>query len=186
MPITEAEGAGAAPVLTTARLRLRPLTRADIPRVVDLAGDPDVALMTATIPYPYPLEAGYAWFDRKVAGGSPPFAIEPHGEPLVGMTGFVSGADDEPVEIGYWLGKPYWGRGYMTEAVGAVVPHAFAAFGVDRIVASVFVGNPASRRVLERCGFTWYGRGTYPTPARGGEREVDIFERLAPGRAADG
>ncbi len=73
----------------------------------------------------------------------------------------------------------------MTEAVGALVPFAFDHFATDRILSSVFPGNDASRRVLERCGFSPCGRGVFPAPARGGDREVDLFERLAPAGGGD-
>ena len=60
-------------------------------------------------------------------------------------------------EIGYWLGVPYWGNGYATEAARAVIDHAFTALGIDKLEAGARVSNPASRRVLEKCGFQWTG-----------------------------
>lgn len=185
MPTTEAEtrqtdGPGDPPVLTTARLRLRPLARGDMPRVVELAGVPEVALKTASIPYPYALDQGYAWFDQMANDGVLlPFVIEDREDAVVGMVGLIPERGTRPVEIGYWLGTSYWGRGYMAEAVDALVPFGFAHFATRRIIGSVFAGNDASRRVLERCGFVRYGRGTYPAPARGGDREVDLYERFA-------
>ncbi|WAI02192.1 GNAT family N-acetyltransferase [Methanogenium organophilum] len=56
-------------------------------------------------------------------------------------------------EIGYWLGEPFWGRGIMTDAIAAVVPVAFVRLDIVRIQAGVFANNPASMRVLEKCGF---------------------------------
>lgn len=56
-------------------------------------------------------------------------------------------------EIGYWLGEPWWGRGIMTRAVRMVSDHAFARLGLERIEAPVFAWNPASMRVLEKCGY---------------------------------
>jgi len=60
-------------------------------------------------------------------------------------------------EFGYWLGEPYWGRGIMTEAVKAVSPYAMRRFGLIRLEAPVFEWNPASMRVLEKCGFVREG-----------------------------
>jgi RimJ/RimL family protein N-acetyltransferase len=63
---------------------------------------------------------------------------------------------EEP-EIGYWLGVPYWGQGYATEAVRALIDHAFTELALERLEAGARVSNPASRRVLEKCGFQWSG-----------------------------
>lgn len=60
-------------------------------------------------------------------------------------------------ELGYWLAEPFWGRGIVTEAVQAVVRHGFNLLPLVRIEASAFVNNPASARVLEKCGFTFEG-----------------------------
>ena len=60
-------------------------------------------------------------------------------------------------EIGYWLAKPFWGRGIMTAVVAGVCRHGFEEFGLVKIVAHVFTGNPASARVLEKCGFVQEG-----------------------------
>lgn len=56
-------------------------------------------------------------------------------------------------EIGYWLAEPFWGRGIVTGAVQAIVPVAFARYDIVRIQAGIFSNNPASMRVLEKCGF---------------------------------
>ena len=81
-------------------------------------------------------------------------------------------AAGEP-EIGYWLGTPFWGCGFATEAVRALVDTAFTHSEARAIVASVRVVNPASRRVLEKCGFHADGAGLLPFPARGGVFPVD-------------
>ncbi len=60
-------------------------------------------------------------------------------------------------EIGYWLGVPYWGQGYATEAARAVIDHAFGDLEHEALQAGARVSNPASRRVLEKCGFQWTG-----------------------------
>jgi len=60
-------------------------------------------------------------------------------------------------ELGYWIGVRYWGKGYATEAARAAIDHAFVELAHDMLSASLRVSNPASRRVLEKCGFQWTG-----------------------------
>lgn len=81
-------------------------------------------------------------------------AIEVDGVAVGGIA--VTLLDDvycRTAEIGYWLGEPFWGRGIMTDAIAAIVPVAFERFDIVRIQAGVFANNPASMRVLEKCGF---------------------------------
>ena len=77
--------------------------------------------------------------------------------------------------LGYWLGRPSWGNGLMTEAAGALIHAWFAWTPATRLDASARVTNPASRRVLEKNGFVWTGRATEGPSARGAEYEVDRF-----------
>ncbi len=81
----------------------------------------------------------------------------------------------EPPEIGYWLGVPFWGQGYATEAVRAVIDHAFGDLGYDVLAGGARVSNPASRRVLEKCGFQWTGVGLYRIRALASSAPVDRF-----------
>ena len=81
----------------------------------------------------------------------------------------------EAPEIGYWLGVPFWGQGYATEAVRAVIDHAFGDLGYDVLVGGARVSNPASRRVLEKCGFQWTGVGLYRIRALASSAPVDRF-----------
>ena len=69
-------------------------------------------------------------------------------------------------EIGYWLGVAFWGQGYATEAARALIDHAFGDLGYDRLAGGARVSNPASRRVLEKCGFQWTG-SALPHPGAG-------------------
>jgi ribosomal-protein-alanine N-acetyltransferase len=107
-------------------------------------------------PHPYTREAGEFWL--KLATTMDPvtsFAIECDGE-AVGGIGLKLDTDIERVsaEIGYWLGESVWGRGLATAAVRALSEHAFDAFGLTRLFALPFAHNTASRRVLEKAGFT--------------------------------
>lgn len=177
-------------VLDTARLRLRPLRAADAPAMTRLAGDPEVARRTARIPHPYPPgEAGRfiaARIEDARAGRETAFAICPRERPdeLIGVIGLVAG-DGDSLEVGYWLGRPYWNRGLMGEALAAVIAHARAGAPAATIRAHTFPDNAASRRVLERAGFVAVGTGTCCAPARegGAVAGAPLFE-LAPGAEA--
>jgi len=104
------------------------------------------------------------------------FAIAVNGE-AAGSVGFVLRQDVERVsaEIGYWLGVKHWGKGYATEAVRAVIDHTFTDLDCDAIHSSARVTNPASRRVLEKCGFQWTGAGLLRIRAIASSAPIDRF-----------
>jgi RimJ/RimL family protein N-acetyltransferase len=111
-------------------------------------------------PHPYTLEDAVWWI--RFANSETPicnFAIEIDGA-AVGGIGLILRDDVYRLsaEIGYWLGEDYWGRGIVTQAVGAVTDYAFANFKLCRIYAEVFEWNPASMRVLEKAGYQFEGR----------------------------
>ena len=117
--------------LETRRLWLRWPRHADGPAMVRLAGDKAVAERTARIPHPYSLEAATTFvFESRKAnalGRALRMAIAPRGKPqgLIGMIGIEPGPDGRP-HLGYWLGTPYWGKGYATEAARALIDAWFA------------------------------------------------------------
>lgn len=137
-------------------LRFRPLTDADVPALVDHAGDEEVARWTSTIPHPF-TETDARDFIAKAKeelaiGTGARFAIERHGQSgVVGCIGYMF--RDDAVEVGYWIGRSVWGQGIATEAVRAVVAHLFSRGYVENITAEVMFGNLASSRVLEKAGF---------------------------------
>ena len=110
-------------------------------------------------PHPYTTEHASAWIESNL-GVEPVsnFAIEVEGRTAgsIGITPFT-GVYARSAEIGYWVAEDCWGRGIATEAVRAVTEHAFRAFGVVRVQASVFAWNEASMRVLEKCGYAREG-----------------------------
>jgi RimJ/RimL family protein N-acetyltransferase len=143
------------PVLKTERLVLRGPARGDLANIVALAGDRRVAQNTARIPHPYSVadaEGFIASANQK--RGEAVFTIELDGA-LIGICGVDLRQDG--AELGYWLGVPFWGHGYATEAARAVIDYAFAELGHDALQSGARVSNPASRRVLEKCGFQWTG-----------------------------
>jgi RimJ/RimL family protein N-acetyltransferase len=146
-----------------ARLLLDSLSEADVASLVALAGDPAIADTTISVPHPLDERVARDWLaslaQTAALGGAEHFAIrEAAGRPLVGMVS-LRGIDreHEEVELSFWVGRPFWGRGYATEAAGAAVDRAFDVLGMNRIVAHYMVRNPASGRVLARLGFRQEG-----------------------------
>lgn len=142
-------------VLKTARLMLRAPRREDAHAITRLAGDRRLAVNTARIPHPYGIDDAEQFIAAvNRCAGEAVFVITLD-DALIGACG-VHPRESIP-EIGYWLGVPFWGHGYATEAVRAVIDHAFADLRHEALQAGARVSNPASRRVLEKCGFQWTG-----------------------------
>jgi RimJ/RimL family protein N-acetyltransferase len=112
------------------------------------------------MPHPYTLRDAEAYVQQRlVEPHRLMFCIDVDGD-AVGGIGVHPGDDVNRLtaELGYWLAEPYWGRGIMTAAVAAIVGYAFENRPLERIEAYVYANNPASARVLEKCGFTFEGR----------------------------
>jgi RimJ/RimL family protein N-acetyltransferase len=143
----------------TERLILRPPATGDVEAITRLAGDYAIASMTTRMPHPY-LEADARQFVALVARQDPArertFAIERQGEGLVGCIGFHR-APGAPLEIGYWIGRPHWGRGYATEAVGGALRWASQDWGRKAITSGHFADNAPSANVLIKSGFLYTG-----------------------------
>ncbi|MGN6184659.1 MAG: GNAT family N-acetyltransferase [Thermoanaerobaculia bacterium] len=146
------------PILRTRRLTLRPFTLDDAPIVQQLAGEYEIALNTLMIPHPYPDGAAADWIashdDDHRENRIHHFAIDDGS--LCGAIALVM-KDESMAEIGYWLGKPYWNRGYVSEAARELVRHGFEDLGLRRIFAGCFKRNVASARVMEKAGLTYEG-----------------------------
>ncbi len=134
----------------------------DAAKVKRLAGDRAIAATTLTIPHPYADGMAQQWIEAHRpafdAGESVSFAITDRatGE-LFGAIGLHLNTDQSRAELGYWIGKPYWRRGYATEAGMAVLQYGFDQLELNRIHAHYFVGNPSSGRVLEKLGMQCEG-----------------------------
>jgi RimJ/RimL family protein N-acetyltransferase len=142
------------PVLETERLKLRAPNRGDIEAIVRHAGDPRVALKTTRMPHPYRLSDATGWLEEVGLDGEGTFAIELKSQPglMIGVIDLMPREDRVSAEIGYWLGVPYWRRGYMTEALRGVLCHAFDDCGLLYVTACHMAGNPASGRVMQKAG----------------------------------
>ena len=165
--------------LETARLWLRWPRAADAAAIARLAGVADVARMTAQIPHPYPEGAAAKFIlmarSENARGESVTLVLaKKRGSEPIGVVS-LRPLDDGALEIGYWLGKPCWGRGLMTEAVREIVDLAFRLTEAPEIRANAMVGNPASRRVLEKCGFAATGQAMVEAPARGERHLANLF-----------
>ncbi len=157
--------------ITTPRLVLRPLVADDAAHFARLLGpDPVAVQQMAQMPDPCTEPAARAWIEARLGPGASVFAIlrRSDGE-FLGVAGY--GGQTEMPEMGYWLGAPYRGQGYTTEAIKALLEFARQA-GVPRLHADTFPGNPASERVLAKAGFTAVGTVQRNFPARGGVREL--------------
>lgn len=143
--------------IATERLVLRPLEPRDRARLMVLANNWRVAKNLSTMPYPYTEAAADDWLGKQAAlwagGKTVPLAITLEGE-LIGGTG-VGVRDHEEWELGYWLGEPYWNRGYASEAATALRDFAFKGLNLPQIVAGHFSDNHASGRILTKLGFRY-------------------------------
>ena len=151
------------PSLETERLVLRPFELGDAPRVKHLAGDYDIAATTLNVPHPYKDGMAEKWIgshqERFEKGEETVFAITRKGSgELIGAMGLLLKREHEKAELGYWIGKPYWGQGYCTEAARAVLRYAFTDGGLNRVHAYHFHHNPASGRVMQKLGMKHEGR----------------------------
>ena len=155
-------------MLETKRLRLRPFRRGDEEELVRHLGDWEITRQLALNPHPFDRDHAEGWISECLAQPNSPryglrLAIEAPDE-----TGLVGGAGLSPsapgFELGYWIGRSYWGRGYATEAASALVDAGFGALNLEEIVALVFGENPASVRVLEKIGFALTDSSDAPKP----------------------
>ncbi|MBZ0301170.1 MAG: GNAT family N-acetyltransferase [Anaerolineae bacterium] len=148
--------------LDTERLRLRLVERADAPALQALVSDRRIAETTLNIPYPYPESGAVDWItrvlERREQGQADcSFVILRRSDNvLLGAIG-IHPDDAFQAEIGYWMGVPYWGQGYMTEAARRVIQFGFEALELNRIRAWYFTHNPASARVMQKAGMTFEG-----------------------------
>lgn len=165
------------PELKGKRVLLRALRLSDSGPMSLYAGDERVAAMTSTIPHPYPPGAAESFIEATLAGrrDETTWGIDASPDDGAEFVGVI-GVRKDSHELGYWVGPPFWGTGYASEACALVCEHFFAA-GLERMSAEVFFDNPASARVLTRNGFEKSGEGWAYSVARGMEVPVLRFER---------
>lgn len=151
------------PEIVTERLVLRPLRFEDAERLARLANSPEIARWTLLLPHPYRIEDARAWIATHRRdlnrGEGQHYAITlredapgTKRDEVIGVIGLRVQLRHARGELGYWIGEPFWGKGYASEAAQAMVRHGFGALGLRRVYAYHFGGNEASGRVLQKAG----------------------------------
>lgn len=141
------------PSLQTSRLILNQPQAADIPVLVQLLGDPQIAATTGTIPHPYYEKDAIHWlsnsYQKFEQGTAYVFAIRDKAQQqYLGGIGLHLQPAHEKAEIGYWIGVPFWNKGYASEATQAILKFGFEKLHLNKIFASHLLENPASGKVL--------------------------------------
>jgi RimJ/RimL family protein N-acetyltransferase len=146
------------PTLQTARLTLRPYSEADIAELVPLIGTREVAATTLRIPHPYTEAHAREFFGMLQQADKIWLAITLLADGRqIGGVGLSLHEQHRNAELGYWLGAPYWGKGYATEAGREMLRYGFADLRLHRIFASHFQDNVSSGRVLQKLGMRHEG-----------------------------
>jgi len=161
-PVTEPESMPPVPELETERLLLRSFSPKDAGRVRELAAAREIAATTLNIPHPYEEGMAEAWIstheDAYEAGEAVHYAItrKLQGD-LIGAIGLGIERAHQRAEMGYWIGVPYWSKGFCTEAASAILRYGFETLGLHRIYAHHMISNPASGRVMQKIGMIHEG-----------------------------
>lgn len=166
--------------LHTSRLILRPPVPTDAEALHRLIDDPTVAAQTLTIPHPYPRAMADTWIaqnqKQSLRGQAYTFVVtRREAGDLAGAIGLKRDLDHDRAELGYWIGRPYWRRGYATEAAAAILTFGFTELACHRLTAQCYVGNTASRRVLEHVGMTYEGTRRDHIKKPDGFRDIELF-----------
>lgn len=148
--------------LETARLILRLPQPDDADVLHRYVSDYAIAKTTLHIPHPYPRPAADEFIarvrERYEAGADFSFAMTRKSDgAFMGMCGIHPTFEYDRADIGYWIGVPFWGQGYTTEAARRLIDFGFEELKLNRVFAAFFIRNPASRRVMEKAGMTFEG-----------------------------
>ena len=176
--------------LETERLLLRQLRDEDAAALSKYGSNFDIARMTGSFPHPFPLlSAEFKILHlraQKRRSLAYPYAITAKGsDDMIGIVDLFRRTEKSPLEFGYWVGDPFWSRGYASEACRCLMAEADRHFGPTLITAGVFSDNPASLRVLEKLGFKPTGKTeNYFSMARLKKAESILLERPAPPAAS--
>ncbi|MCF6221663.1 MAG: GNAT family N-acetyltransferase [Robiginitomaculum sp.] len=174
-------------LLQTHRLTLRRTRNSDAQTMARRINDPDILRMTATLPLPYFGLSAEFWLMRSSAdwrrGQSFAYAITKTDDSMMGVVDLFKN-DQDDWEIGYWLAKEFWGKGYMPEAAKCLLTEGFRALDVPYIDAGYFADNPASGRVLEKLGFIDKNEPSQLFSVARGEKHNSIEYRLPRNTAA--
>lgn len=150
------------PALRTQRLLLRPFTADDAPAVQRLASERVIADTTLVIPHPYPEDGAAGWIGTHAEAHARGLAVQyavTHGSTgdVLGTVSLGLDRAADLAELGYWIGQPFWGHGYCTEAARELLHFAFMDLGLNRVYARYLCRNPASGAVLRKLGMQHEG-----------------------------
>lgn len=171
-------------ILKTNRLILRPLCRDDIPQFLPLIGAREIAATTLRIPHPYTLEDAVKFLEysdsvwQKQEGARFGIFLR-EDERLCGGIGLAAHLEHNRAELGYWIGLPFWGNGYCTEAAREVLRFGFENLRLHRIDSGHFANNAASGRILRKLGMKHEGTTREHIRKWGEYLDVEIYGLLA-------
>lgn len=143
--------------METERLLLRKLKMQDATKIEEYAGDYQVAKTTLSIPHPYPKGGGISFIQAversQKYGKLVLFALEEKSSgQFVGVINLNFIKPHRRAELAYWIGTPFWGKGYGTEVAKKVVEYGFNELNLNKIHAMAFLNNPGSWRIMEKIG----------------------------------
>ncbi|GAA4650192.1 GNAT family N-acetyltransferase [Kistimonas scapharcae] len=171
------------PILMTERLQLRPFRQSDAKRVQQLAGDHRIADVTQNIPHPYQDGMAEAWISTHESVWQAQcaiiYAITQGQAPdvIIGAISLINLTTLE-AELGYWIGVPYWGQGYCSEAAQAIIHYGFNTLSLQRIYCHHLLRNPASGRVMQKAGMHKISNRPASICKNGVEAAVEDYEIL--------
>lgn len=166
------------PIIKSKKFILRPYRKGDEKAVFKHVNDKIISRNTATIPYPYPFKKAEEWvevnLERNKKGNKENivWAIEIDGE-VSGTIGLHHITKEHKAEVGYWLGRQFWGRGIMTEAVKLVTKFGFEKLKLRRIYGHVYLFNEPSKKVLEKSGYKF--EGIIKKESKKGKKYLDAY-----------
>jgi len=174
---------GPLPALRALSVVLRPVRATDLERVEQLLADREVAEGTLTIPHPYPVGGSQQWFamqgpkwsDGKLATWA---IARPMDDLLIGVISLRIVLPHRRAEAGYWVARSEWGTGVATDALRAVIAWGFDTLGLHRIEAHHFTSNPASGRVMQKCGMLHEGRVRGAVHRHDVPRDLELYGML--------
>jgi RimJ/RimL family protein N-acetyltransferase len=171
------------PELTTERLRLSALTEADVPLIVQYAGNNEVARYTANIPHPYVEKDAIFWLNLASEGlkGNNHFIFalrDKETNAFMGGMGLRLHRQFKRAELGFWLAEPFWGKGLTTEATAAVIRFGFGELGLRKITARHILINGASGQVMLKNGMQQEGLLRKEMSRDGQEHDVAVYGLL--------
>lgn len=146
------------------RVLLRPLEEKDAKSLQENINDPDIYKYTLTIPHPYEMSHAEWWINhtqeriKEKKAYELGIELKETGNIIGGMGICHIDPAHDSAEVGYWLGKKYWGKGITTEALDLLMNFAFNELKLHRLHANTFIDNIGSQKVLEKSGFAKEGR----------------------------